>query len=60
MMSDLVSDYSFIPLETQDDNIKLDASMVRIWNDHISILDCFSQNKSIYVFKIQGKYFKKK
>lgn len=58
-MSDLVSDYSFIPLETKDDNLILDASMVRIWNDHIYILDCFSQNKSIYVFDIQGKYLGK-
>lgn len=58
-MSDLVSDYTFISLETKDDNLILDASMVRIWNDYIYILDCFSQNKSIYVFDIQGKYFGK-
>ena len=58
-MSDLVSDYTFISLETKDDNLILDASMVRIWNDYIYILDCFSQNKSIYVFDIQGKYLGK-
>ena len=55
-MSELISDYSIVPLETQEDNLILDASVVKVCGDNIYIMDCFSQSKSIYVFDLQGKY----
>ncbi len=55
-MSDLISDYSFIELETLDKNLILDASMIRIWKDRIFILDCFAKNKTVWAYDIQGKY----
>ena len=54
-MSELVSDYTIIPLETRDDNLILDASMVRIWNGRIYILDCFSSEKGIILKSKTGK-----
>lgn len=55
-MSDLISDYSIVPLETHEDNLISDASIVRIYENNIYVMDCFSQNKGIYVFDLQGKY----
>ena len=55
-MSELVSEYTVIPLETRDDNLILDASMLRVWNGRIYILDCFSSSKGIYVFSLNGSY----
>lgn len=55
-MSDLVSDYSLIVLETLDDNLILDPTVVKFTNKYILILDRFSPSKSLYVFDHKGKY----
>ena len=54
--SDIMKDCSLIKLETQDKNLILDVSMMKIWKDRIYILDCFAQNKTIWVYDINGKY----
>lgn len=58
-MSELISDYSLIKLEALDKNLILDASMIRIWKDQIFILDCFAQNKTVWVYDMKGKYLGK-
>lgn len=58
-MSELISDYSLIRLETCDDNLILDVSMLRILNNRIFVLDCFSQSKGIYAFDMKGNYLGK-
>jgi hypothetical protein len=55
-MSDLVSDYSIIALETLDDNLILDPTVVKFTEKYIFILDRFSPSKSLYVFDHKGKY----
>lgn len=55
-MSELISDYSLIKLESSDKNLILDASMIRIWKDRIFILDCFAQDKTVWVYDMQGKH----
>ena len=55
-MSDLVSDYSLIALETLDDNLILDPTIVKFTEKYIFILDRFSPSKSLYVFDHKGKY----
>ena len=55
-MSDLVSDYSLIVLETLDDNLILDPTVVKFTTKYIFILDRFSPSKSLYVFDHKGKY----
>ena len=39
-MSEIVSDYSLVKLDTKQKKLILDASMIRIWNDLIYILAC--------------------
>lgn len=58
-ISDLMSDCTFIPLETTNDNLILDVSILRMWNNRIYVLDSFSQSKGLYVFDIDGKYLGK-
>ena len=55
-MSEIISDYSLVKLETKEKNLIQDASMIRIWNDRIYILDCFGQHKTVWVYDINGKY----
>lgn len=57
--SELISDYELIPLEIQEDNLILDATTIKIVDDKIYILDCFSPQKSLYVFNMKGKYLGK-
>ena len=55
-MSDLVNDYSIIALETLEDNLILDPTVVKFTEKHIFILDRFSPSKSLYVFDHKGNY----
>lgn len=55
-MSNLVRDYSLIRLETQENNLIADATMVHVWNNRIFILDTYSTNKGVYVFGMEGEY----
>lgn len=55
-MSDLVSDYSLIALETSDDNLILDPTVVKFTEKYLFILDRFSPSKSLYAFTHEGKY----
>lgn len=55
-MSDLVGNYSLIALETLEDNLILDPTLVKFSGKHIYILDRFSPSKSLYVFNHDGKY----
>lgn len=55
-MSEIITDYSLIKLETKGKNLILDVSMMRIWNDRIYILDAFASDKTIWVFDMEGKY----
>ncbi len=55
-MSDLMKDCSFVKLETNDDNLIMDATIVKLWKDRIYILDSYSSNKGVYVFGMDGKY----
>ena len=55
-VSDMMKDYSFIPLETTDDSLILDATVVKISGGKIFVLDSFSPSKSLYVFQLDGKY----
>lgn len=58
-VSDMMKDYSFIPLETTDDNLILDVTVVKISGGKIFVLDSFSPSKSLYVFQLDGKYIGK-
>lgn len=55
-MSDIVTDYSVICLETLADNLILDPTVVEFSSDRIFILDRFSPSKALYVFRTDGKY----
>ena len=55
-MSEIISDYSLVKLETKEKNLIQDASMIRIWNDRIYILDCFGQHKTVWVYDMNGRY----
>lgn len=58
-MSDLIDDYSLIVLETLEDNLILDPTVVRFSERFVFILDRFSPSKSLYVFSHEGKYIGK-
>lgn len=58
-VSDFVREYSVIPLETTDDNLIVDATVVKLTKDKIFILEPFSPSKSFYAFNIDGKYLGK-
>lgn len=55
-VSDIVKDYSIVKLETTDDNLIVDPTIVKFSKDRIFILDMFSPSKSLYVFELTGKY----
>lgn len=56
-VSEIVKDYSLIPLELTENNQILDATEVKIVDDKIFVLDCYSQlNKTLHVFDMDGKY----
>ena len=55
-MSEIITDYSLIKLETKGKNLILDVSMMRIWDDRIYILDAFASDKTVWVFDMEGKY----
>jgi hypothetical protein len=57
--SDLVRDYSIIPLETTSDNLILDATAIKLTKDRVFVLDSYSPSRSLYVFDISGKYLGK-
>lgn len=57
LVSDIVKDYSLVPLELTESNQILDASEVKVTSDKIFVLDCYSPvNKTLYVFNMEGKY----
>lgn len=55
-ISDVIEDYTLIKLETTDDNLIVDPTVVKFSKDRIFILDMFSPTKSLYVFGRDGKY----
>lgn len=55
-VSDIVKDYSIVKLETTEDNLIVDPTVVKFSKDRIFILDMFSPSKSLYVFELTGKY----
>lgn len=57
--SDIIKDYSFVCLETTEDNLILDPTVVKLYRDWIFILDRFSPEKSLYVFAKDGSYIGK-
>lgn len=58
-ISDIVKDYQLIRLETVEENLILDPTIVKFAKDRIFILDRFSPSKGLYVFQIDGKYLGK-
>lgn len=58
-VSDIVKNYILIALETTEDNLILDPTVVKISQDKIFVLDRFSPSKSLYVFLKSGKYIGK-
>ncbi len=55
--SEIVHDYSLIPLELTEENQILDATEIKIIQNKIFVLDCFSPtNKTLHVFGMDGKY----
>lgn len=55
-MSELITDYSLVKLETTEDNLIVDINQVERWKDRIYILDSYSPTKGIYVFEKDGRY----
>lgn len=55
-MSELITDYSLVKLETTEDNLIVDINQVEWWKDRIYILDSYSPTKGIYVFEKDGRY----
>lgn len=55
-MSEVITDCSLIKLETKDENLVYDVTMMRIWNDRIYILDCFSSDKAVWAYDMKGKF----
>lgn len=58
-MSELVSDYSLVRLESCEDNQILDATMIRMGENRIFVLDCFAPERPVYAFDRQGHYLGK-
>ncbi|MBQ4161507.1 MAG: 6-bladed beta-propeller [Parabacteroides sp.] len=58
-ISELVGEYTLIPLETTDENLIVDATVVKLSESKIFILDKFSPTRSLYVFQRDGKYIGK-
>ena len=56
--SDLISDYSYVALESSENSLFGQISQVEIYNDKIYILDSGNTN-ALYVFTIDGKYVRK-
>ena len=56
-VSEIVKDFTIVPLELTDENQIMDASEVRIAKDKIFVLDCYSPtNKTLHVFDMEGNY----
>lgn len=55
-MSELITDYSLVKLETTEDNLIVDINQVEWWKDRIYILDSYSPTKGVYVFEKDGRY----
>lgn len=58
-VSEILEDYTIVPLETTEENLVLDATLLRICHDKVYILDCFAPEKNLYVFRLDGTYIGK-
>ena len=58
-VSEVIQEYSVIPLETTNDNLIVDVTVVKLTKNKIFILEPFSPSKSLHAFNIDGKYLGK-